>query len=108
MNTIIASFLNSKIVKGILTIQAFLQGKKTYIVAFGAAATAGVNLIQQFSSLPNTVSIVEWARHLTGNQDAVVFWHSLLVMTLRAGVSKVVATPAVVSNGKDATAQGNG
>lgn len=100
MDWIISTYMGSKGARAISSAQSFLSGKKTYIAALVAGVTALANLLNQFSSLSSTISTIDWLRHLTGNSDALILWHSILACTGRAAISKA-AGPDPVINSKD-------
>ncbi len=89
VNKIIAYFVNSKIGKYVKTAQDYLKGHKTNAVGFVTVAQGALGVWEDLAALPDTASLIEFAKSVQDNPDWKMVLAGFALMTTRAAIKKI-------------------
>lgn len=88
VNKIIAYVIDSKIGKFIKATQEFLKGHKTNAVGFVTITQGVLGVWEDLAALPDTASLIEFAKSVQENPDWKMILAGLALMTTRAAIKK--------------------
>lgn len=88
VNKIIAYVVDSKIGQLIKSAQGFLKGHKTNAVGFVTVAQGALGVWEDLAALPDTASLIEFAKSVQENPDWKMVLAGIALMTTRAAIKK--------------------